>query len=271
MGKFSKKNKKRNFHTRSKRKTFNTKKRKNNAVNIRRIAILRVTVIVLIIAVTILGVAIPLTNYFINSNSGVVSSDNTAEEHFTDEQKEELLQIINRTNTLDEDYMPNLEEINSVKVNNLLTEDLKEMLKKAKDNGINISIDTAYVSFEEQKNLYDKKFNSIKEENGYTAIRAESETVKLVSKPGESEAQTGLIITFKDNDESDFLKSKSFSWLNENAVNYGFVLRYPKDKEEKTMMTYNPKAYRFVGKNNAIQMRILGMCLEDYKEYMEQK
>ncbi|MCH5300687.1 MAG: M15 family metallopeptidase [Ruminococcus sp.] len=271
MGKFNKRNKNRSFRTRSKRRTFKTKKRKNNAVNIKRLAVLRVVIIVLIITVMAVGVAVPLTIYFLNSNSGTISSEDTAEEHFTDEQNEELLQIINRTNKLNKDYLPALEEVNSVKVNSLVTSDLKVMLEKANKDGVNILVDTAYISYEEQNSIYIEKYNSVKEENGYTAIKAESETVKLVPKAGESEAQTGLIITFSDNDEPDFSKSKSFSWLNENAVNYGFVLRYPKDKEEKTLLTYNPQVYRFVGKSNAIQMRILGMCLEEYKEYMEQK
>lgn len=271
MGKFSKRNKHRSFQTRSIRRTFKTKKRINNAESIKRLAVLRVVIIFFIIAVLIVGVSVPLVNYFINSNSGIISSENTSEEHFTDEQNEELLQVINRVNKLTQDYSPTLEEVNSVKINSLMTDDLKEMLEKAEDDGVHIIIDTAYISYEEQNSLYVEKYNYIKEKNKYTAIRAESETVKLVPKPGESEAQTGLLIKFSDSDEPDFSKSKSFSWLNDNAINYGFVLRYPKDKEDKTLLTYNPQLYRFVGKSNAIQMRILGMCLEEYKEYMEQK
>lgn len=215
--------------------------------------------------------AVPLTNYFANKNSEKISSVNTKTEILTEEQNEELLQVINRTNTLPEDYSPSLSEVKSVKVNLLMTDSLKEMLSKAEEEGVNISVNTGYISFEEQNDLYNKKYNSIKEQNGYTAIKAESETVKLVPKAGQSESQTGLLITFSDKDQPEFTKSKTFSWLNENAVNYGFALRYSKNKEDKTLMSYNPQVYRYVGKTNALQMRILGMCLEEYKEYMDLK
>lgn len=271
MGKFSKRNKYRSFQTRSKKRTFKTRKRKNSTKNIQRLNLLRVLIIVLIIGIIIVGVSVPLTNYFINNSSQVISSEDTGIEHFTDEQTEELLQVINRANTLSEGYLPDLQEVDSVKVNALAVNDLKEMLQKSGEDGVNLAIDTAYISYGEQNDLYNGKYNSIKEQNGYTAIRAESETVKLVPKAGQSESQTGLLITFSDKDEPDFSKSKSFSWLNENAVNYGFALRYPKDKEDKTLLTYNPQVYRFVGKTNALQMRILGMCLEEYKKYMDEK
>ena len=97
---------------------------------------------------------------------------------------------------------------------------------------------------------------------------AEAETVKVVSKAGESEAQTGLIVSFADGDSSTFLNSKSFFWLEAHAIEYGFVLRYPKNKQDVTSKNYNPQCYRFVGKEYAEKMKIYGLTLEEYKEYL---
>ena len=62
-----------------------------------------------------------------------------------------------------------------------------------------------------------------------------------------------------------------FTWMQEHAADYGFVLRFPKDKQEKTGITYESWHYRFVGINNAKEMNRLNMCLEEYVEYMNNK
>lgn len=55
-------------------------------------------------------------------------------------------------------------------------------------------------------------------------------------------------------------------WLKENAENYGFILRYPKEKENITKVTYEPWHWRYVGEENAKKINELGMCLEEYIE-----
>ena len=60
-------------------------------------------------------------------------------------------------------------------------------------------------------------------------------------------------------------------WMQEHAADYGFVLRFPKDKQEKTGIVYESWHYRFVGINNAKEMNRLNMCLEEYVEYVNSK
>jgi D-alanyl-D-alanine carboxypeptidase len=55
----------------------------------------------------------------------------------------------------------------------------------------------------------------------------------------------------------------------ENAEDYGFVLRYPKDKIGKTGIMYEPWHFRYVGVKAAKEMNQLGLCLEEYIEYLE--
>ena len=68
--------------------------------------------------------------------------------------------------------------------------------------------------------------------------------------------------------DSSFENTNAFKWLKDNAENYGFVLRYPKQKEDITQVTYEPWHWRYVGEENAKKMNELGLCLEEYVEYL---
>jgi D-alanyl-D-alanine carboxypeptidase len=60
-----------------------------------------------------------------------------------------------------------------------------------------------------------------------------------------------------------------FKWLKKNAEDYGFILRYPKDKEEITKISYESWHWRYVGEEHAKKMNKLNMCLEEYIEYLK--
>lgn len=269
FGKFRKRKKSGSFRKRSKR-AFKTNKRINYSKQVKRLGVLRILLLILILLVLIAGISVPLVNYFIIHNNNPYAEESNGE-YFSEEQQQQLLQTVNRNSPLEKDYIPMLTQVKGVSVNALMKDDLEELLTAAENDGIGLQMSSGYISFEEQNKLYEEMYNSIKEQNNVTSIKAESGTVKIVPKAGQSEAQTGLIVVFSDSEEKDFEKSKSCLWLRENAVEYGFVLRYPKDKEDLTFMTYNPSTYRFVGKNNALKMRIFGMCMEEYREYTEQK
>ena len=59
-------------------------------------------------------------------------------------------------------------------------------------------------------------------------------------------------------------------WIVENCWKYGFVVRYPKNKENKTGNEYCPWHLRYVGDIHAAIMNHKGMCLEEYIEFLEQ-
>lgn len=67
---------------------------------------------------------------------------------------------------------------------------------------------------------------------------------------------------------NSFEDTKEFNWLKQNAEKYGFILRYPKEKESITKMTYEPWHWRYVGEENAKKMKSLGLCLEEYIDYL---
>ena len=69
----------------------------------------------------------------------------------------------------------------------------------------------------------------------------------------------------------DFQHDEAYLWLQEHAEEYGFVLRYPEGKSDITKIIYEPWHFRYVGPEHAKEMNRLGMCLEEYVEYLKEK
>ncbi len=178
------------------------------------------------------------------------------------------LTLVNYENELPDNYNLELANIdNSRQFDKRAIYELNEMLKALKENGINnIWVQSAYRSIEYQNNLFNEKVNTYKKQ-GKTQEEAERLTLQTINKPGTSEHNLGLAVDFNYVDYS-FEKSKGFKWLEENAENYGFILRYRKDKEEITKVDYEPWHWRYVGKEYAKEINELDMCLEEYIDYL---
>ena len=93
--------------------------------------------------------------------------------------------------------------------------------------------------------------------------QAEAEAAKVVARPGTSEHQTGLAVDFNSTTNA-FETMPQYKWLKENAEDYGFIMRYPSDKEDITKIVYEPWHWRFVGIKVAREMNSLGVTLEEY-------
>ena len=145
---------------------------------------------------------------------------------------------------------------------------LNKMMNDIRKDGIsNIWVQSAYRSIERQKELYD---NSVKKylKQGKTQEEAEKLTDDYINKPGSSDHNLGLAVDF-NNVDNNFEDLDAFKWLKENAENYGFVLRYPKYKEDITKISYESWHWRYVGEEHAKKMNELDMCLEEYIEYLQ--
>ena len=119
--------------------------------------------------------------------------------------------------------------------------------------GHTIVINSSYRDYNSQKEIWESR------KDLYGTRKAD----EYAARPGYSEHQTGYAIDVSDyydvNDE--FGKTDSFLWMKENCYKYGFILRYPEDKEDITGYSYEPWHYRYVGKDAAlkIKMKILHM------------
>ena len=129
-----------------------------------------------------------------------------------------------------------------------------------------IGIISAWRDYGTQVTLYDAQVKKWKDK-GYAQADAEKEAASRVAIPGTSEHHTGLAVDFNST-QTSFENTKAFKWLKENAQDYGFIMRYPKDKMDITGgIIYEPWHWRFVGINIAKEMNDLDMCYEEYCEY----
>ena len=96
----------------------------------------------------------------------------------------------------------------------------------------------------------------------------EEQAATIVSRPGTSEHQTGLACDITD--EYYELKNESlentalYQWMSRHCQEYGFIVRYPKDKEEITGIIYEPWHFRYVGVEAATYMVEHNLCLEEF-------
>lgn len=182
-----------------------------------------------------------------------------------------LLLLVNPWTPLPEDFVPGelVPVQNDQAVDARAYPDLQNMLGDMSQAGLSPLICSSYRSQERQQELYDNKVRRVMAE-GASLEEAQAEAARWVALPGTSEHQTGLAVDIVSlsNQMLDETQESTpeFQWLAENAWKYGFILRYPNDKSEKTGIAYEPWHFRFVGKEAAEEMHDLGLCLEEYLE-----
>lgn len=116
-----------------------------------------------------------------------------------------------------------------------------------------------------QKKLYENEVDKWLGK-GYSQEKAEETAATIVLPAGTSEHNTGLACDFNTITES-FGKTKMYKWLIEHCAEYGFVERYPKDKQDITNIIWEPWHYRYVGEEVAREMTENDWCLEEYHYY----
>lgn len=171
--------------------------------------------------------------------------------------------LVNKYYYLAEDYIPaNLEKISvryalsGARMVSYAKNAFEDLASDAQKEGLNIVAMSAYRSYDYQINLY----NRYKNQDGMEAADSYS------GRPGHSEHQTGLAVDVYNEKESytDFEETEEFDWMQENAYKYGFILRFPKDKEHETGYIYESWHYRYVGKKMAKYIHEHDISLEEY-------
>ena len=174
--------------------------------------------------------------------------------------------LVNKYISLPANYVPdNLTEIDEKYANKGM-----KLVKEAKNafealshdaalNNLTIKAMSTYRSYNYQKNLY----------TNYTKIDGEEKANTYSAKPGHSEHQTGLAVDVYNESVpyTDFEKTAEYKWMQENAYKYGFILRYPKTKENITGYSYESWHYRYVGFEFAEYILKNDLTFDEY--YME--
>ena len=151
---------------------------------------------------------------------------------------------------------------------------LKNMLKAAKKDGIDIKVISGYRSYDYQQLLWEKEIN-MKMSLGLDYRTAVAETGKTLALPGCSEHATGLAADLGTADAEDvepqLYRTAVGRWLCKNAAEHGFILRYPRMKEHITGVFYEPWHYRYVGRESARIITDSGICLEEFLHFYSDK
>ncbi len=181
---------------------------------------------------------------------------------------EKLLTIVSPQNPLPSDYKLNLVTYGNIKIDSIVKDGIESLVNAASNDGIKLDILKGYVSTQEQNELYNAEVHRLTDSEGYSRAKAEEEAEKTVPMGNHADQQTGLSVEFASSAAENFAESEEFYWLMKNAYKYGFVLRYPENKEDDTDMPFNPSLFRYVGNENASKMVTLNRCLDEYVTYL---
>jgi|GEM_PF-784275 len=144
---------------------------------------------------------------------------------------------------------------------------LEAMIADAASENIRLTVCSAFRTLKVQRTLIERKAQELVA-SGLDSDLAYSAANRYIAEPGESEHHTGLAVDFLTDGVSRlderFASTKAYSWLTENAHRYGFILRYPKGKEDITHFAFEPWHYRYVGREYAAAIKDSGLCLEEY-------
>ena len=179
------------------------------------------------------------------------------------------IRLVNRENPLPDDFTVELENLDaSRQFDKRAIGPLRQMILDMRDQGIkNIWAQSTYRSIEYQKGLYEKSINKYLEQ-GKSQEEAERLTDEYINKPGTSEHQSGLCADLHNLSAASqvFEYEDVYKWLVEHCADFGFILRFPKDKTDITGIIFEPWHYRYVGRYHAQKIMESGLCLEEYCE-----
>ena len=171
--------------------------------------------------------------------------------------------IVNKYYALEENYVPNdLETISKqyaldgMELVKEAKEAFENMAKDAKKENLNIIAMSTYRSYNYQIKIY----------NQYVKADGKEKVDTYSGRPGHSEHQTGLAVDVYNGkvNYTKFEETKEFVWMKEHASEYGFILRFPKDKEKETGYMYESWHYRYVGQNEAKYIKEHNISFEEY-------
>lgn len=186
--------------------------------------------------------------------------------------KDPYLILVNKYHYLDQNFKP--DDLVDVSIQYAYGENeirkevyqkFRSMFLAAFKEDLKLIITSSYREYEYQEKLW----------NSYSNQKGEEWADSVAARPGFSEHQTGLsldIVTDGEGSSMDkFETTDEFAWLSKNAYKYGFILRYPKDKEDITGYAYESWHYRYVGEKVAKEIHDANITYDEYYAYNKSK
>lgn len=191
------------------------------------------------------------------------------------EEQPELI-LVNKEHKLPEDYEVTLKKLpdGTNRAAEIAYQPMCDMLKAGRKAGLAFEVCSSYRSVERQQELLDEDINALVRK-GYTYQEAYDEVTMETMPPGYSEHATGLAFDIVALDyqmlDSRQKNTDENKWLLAHCAEYGFILRYPEDKEEVTGISYESWHFRYVGVEAAEYIMEKGITLEEYLEELLDK
>ena len=179
-----------------------------------------------------------------------------------------MMRLVNHTHPLPDDFDVELGTLpNGLQFDARAIDQLEKMLGDGNASGLQLMVCSAYRSIARQ----DKLFEQMKQQyiaQGMTEQQAYDKTSTIRTPHACSEHSSGLAadivaVNYQTLDDG-FGDTPEAKWLAAHAADYGFILRYPKDKEDVTGIIWEPWHFRYVGVENAQKVKDSGLCLEEY-------
>ena len=176
------------------------------------------------------------------------------------------LMLVNDENRLDGSFTPPTVitvSDSQCPIDSRIEEPLMQMAQACKDAGNSVYLSSGYRSYSEQAANFTRVCN-----NNGVADGKDANGFYITMPAGASEHQTGLAVDITDVyypiKDSSLENTATFKWLKEHCTEYGFILRFPSDKEELTGVMYEPFHFRYVGVEAAKYITENNLCLEEF-------
>lgn len=177
------------------------------------------------------------------------------------------LRLVNKDHPLPPDFSVETVEAGEGRFDSRAADALSQMLSDMESQGLSPLVCSSFRTWEDQDSLYQTEVESHLEQ-GYSQEEAEQEAARWVVPAGTSEHELGLAADIVASDyqmlEEEQENTPEQQWLMAHCADYGFILRYPKDKTDITGVGYEPWHYRYVGAAAAQEITEQGLCLEEY-------
>ena len=166
--------------------------------------------------------------------------------------------LINGTHLVPDFYTPENEmAAGGVYLDKLCIEAYNRMFTDCQKAGNSPKARVGYRSYWDQLWIVNDTINSV----GQSGLL-------YVAQPNASEHQLGLAVDITDSSiqplNADQEKSGTYKWLKDHCWEYGFIVRYPNGTTDITGVGYEPWHFRYVGVEVAMEMKQLGITLEEY-------
>ncbi len=174
------------------------------------------------------------------------------------------LTLVNSCYRIPDDYEPDLVYVceSGERLDRKVAEHYEKMYEAALKDGVTLTPCSGYRSYETQERNYNNKV-SFYESQGYSTEDAKVKAATIIMPPGSSEHNLGYAMDILCVEEW-FEDTEQFAWLTEHAADYGFIMRYPEDKQDITKVIYEPWHWRYVGVELAKELKSNGQVLEEY-------